>query len=295
MSERSWNHRYLRAAQIVASWSKDPSTKCGAIIVRDDKTIASVGFNGFPRGTHDHDHLYADRAYKYPNIIHSEWNALMSSQDDSLKGYSVYAWPMPPCHECTTYLAQKKIDHVVCQKPTVDKLERWQTSFDFARTSLSERNISYTEVVLDDVFVVDGSKLSWDGRFLDLAKEVCSWSKDPISPRGAVIVRDNKTICSLGFNGFPQGVDDTPLMEGNQQAIDYLLVKAEINAMLFSRDPDFKGHVVYCWPNRPSLRTVMHLIQEGLIHIVCPATQTDEEHLHIQDRLNQVGGTLKEI
>ena len=49
-------------AQLVASWSRDPSTQCGAVIVRPDKTVAAVGFNGFPRGADDSPALYPDRA-----------------------------------------------------------------------------------------------------------------------------------------------------------------------------------------------------------------------------------------
>ena len=115
-----WDQRYMRAAKIVALWSKDPSTKCGAVIVRPDKTIASAGFNGFPRGMSDNIERYEDRLFKYPHIIHSEWNALLSSNDASLENCSVYAWPMPPCHECTGFLLQKKISRIVCPTPSAD-------------------------------------------------------------------------------------------------------------------------------------------------------------------------------
>ena len=41
-------------AKLVASWSKDPSTQVGAIAVRNRNVIAQ-GYNGFPRGTDDHE------------------------------------------------------------------------------------------------------------------------------------------------------------------------------------------------------------------------------------------------
>jgi dCMP deaminase len=48
----------------------------------------------------------------------------------------------------------------------------------------------------------------WDKRFMELAKQVSTWSKDKSTGVGAVIVNDKKKVLSLGFNGFPRGVDD---------------------------------------------------------------------------------------
>ena len=36
-TKNKWSHRFLDMAALVASWSKDPSTKCGAVIT--DKKI----------------------------------------------------------------------------------------------------------------------------------------------------------------------------------------------------------------------------------------------------------------
>ena len=43
-----WDARFLDLAVYVADWSKDPSTKVGAVLVRPDRTIAALGFNRFP-------------------------------------------------------------------------------------------------------------------------------------------------------------------------------------------------------------------------------------------------------
>src|SRR4051812_43949974 len=101
MNEK-WDRRFLQMARLVASWSKDPSTKCGAVIVRPDKTVASVGFNGFPKGTNDDDELYADRETKYSRVVHAEQNALIFAREP-LDGYTMYTWPQgfgPTCDRC---------------------------------------------------------------------------------------------------------------------------------------------------------------------------------------------------
>jgi dCMP deaminase len=51
----------------------------------------------------------------------------------------------------------------------------------------------------------------WDKRFIELAKHISTWSKDPSRKFGCVIVDDDRVIVSIGYNGFPRGViDDNP-------------------------------------------------------------------------------------
>lgn len=139
----SWDQRYLRLTHQVALWSKDPSTQCGAVLVRPNRTLASVGFNGFPRGMSDAPELYADRPTKYGRVIHSEWNAIQSSHDPSLEGYTVYAWPMPPCDLCTAALAQKGIARVVCprQRQKSWSVGKTSSSWPWARGSKRARSL----------------------------------------------------------------------------------------------------------------------------------------------------------
>jgi len=48
-----WHRRFLKLAHEVASWSKDDSTKVGAVIMGHDHTPRSFGYNGFPEGVDD--------------------------------------------------------------------------------------------------------------------------------------------------------------------------------------------------------------------------------------------------
>ena len=47
---KKWKKRYLKLAKEISTWSKDPSTKVGAIIVGSKGQVISQGYNGFPRG-----------------------------------------------------------------------------------------------------------------------------------------------------------------------------------------------------------------------------------------------------
>ena len=60
-----WDLRFLNLAQHIAEWSKDPSTKVGAIIASPDNKVISMGFNGFPQSMSDSAECLNNREEKY--------------------------------------------------------------------------------------------------------------------------------------------------------------------------------------------------------------------------------------
>lgn len=270
----------------VASWSQDPSTQCGAVLVRPDKTLASLGFNGFPQGVSDAPELYGDRVQKYARIVHSEMNALLFAQDESLVGCSVYAWPMPPCDRCTAHLIQSGIARMVCPPPSEEKLTRWRGQFDRAHEAwiTSGAQVDYKALHLADNAALPPSLVlefpedtkKWDARFLRLAAEVASWSRDPREPRGAVLVRPDRTVASVGFNGFPKGLPDDPFRYQDMDWRGSMLIDAELNALVFARDRSLAGYMVYAWPTPPDVRTIAHLVQKKIGRIVSPVALEDQ-------------------
>ncbi|SFV88074.1 dCMP deaminase [hydrothermal vent metagenome] len=76
------------------------------------------------------------------------------------------------------------------------------------------------------------SQLSkWDERYLNLAKEISTWSKDPSTQVGAVTVGSKKEVLSQGFNGFPRGIDDTDIRYQDKITKYKFVVHAEMNAI----------------------------------------------------------------
>lgn len=141
-SSIKWDMRFLHLAREVASWSKDPSTQTGAVLVRPDRTVCSLGFNGFPRRMNDAPHLYNDREVKYKRIIHCEINALLSSRDQDHQGYTLYVWPFGPCERCAVQLIQAGITRVVCPRvrPDAKTLENVKLGHEFCK----EAGLQYT-------------------------------------------------------------------------------------------------------------------------------------------------------
>ena len=119
-----WDLRFLGLARTVSSWSKDPSTQVGAVIVRPDKTVASVGYNGFPRNMPDFPELYANRDEKYSRIIHAEINAVLHAREQ-ITGYTLYTYPLLPCDRCMVQMMQAGIKRIVSMQGTPQLMERW--------------------------------------------------------------------------------------------------------------------------------------------------------------------------
>jgi dCMP deaminase len=131
-------------AKLIASWSKDPSTKTGTVIVRPDRTVATVGFNGFPRGMNDDPKLYAERETKYSRIVHCEMNAILTSRE-RMEGYTLYTHPFLTCERCAVHVIQAGIKRVVAPICPDHLIERWEPSFARSRSYFKEAGVEVTE------------------------------------------------------------------------------------------------------------------------------------------------------
>lgn len=136
-----WDIRFIELARHLASWSKDPSTKVGCVVVGPDREIRSTGFNGFPRGIEDTGDRLDDRAQKYPLICHAEENAIMHAAriGVALKGCVAYVtWP--PCTRCARSLVQAGVEEVAF--PAASEIpERWRADFEMSMGMLREAGV----------------------------------------------------------------------------------------------------------------------------------------------------------
>lgn len=137
MTSTKWDRRFLKLAELVASWSKDPSTRVGAVIVDDLRLVRGLGYNGFPRGVADDDRL-RKKETKYPLVVHAEANAILNS-NGSVRGCTLYSTQIP-CHECCKLLIQAGISWVVFPS----NVKRWEEVLPF----LKEAGVNYQRVDL---------------------------------------------------------------------------------------------------------------------------------------------------
>lgn len=143
---QKWDERFLNVARVVASWSKDPSTKVGAIAVDIERKINAQGYNGFPSGCNDSQAFYENREAKYARIIHAETNIICNACNSrvGLHHSTIYIYGMYPCPECIKLLAQVHIARIVFQIGETQNLDKWKVDFETSKLLMRELRIGYT-------------------------------------------------------------------------------------------------------------------------------------------------------
>ena len=148
--DRKWDMRFMDMAQMISTWSKDPSSKIGAVVVNDEKRIIATGYNGFPRGIEDSEERLNDRDQKYPRIIHAEMNALMNALYNgvSVKDCTLYVYGLPVCPACTKCVIQAGIKRVVIPTAKSNKGEWEKVWLEQSLPMFEESSVQVTDLRL---------------------------------------------------------------------------------------------------------------------------------------------------
>lgn len=147
-SSEKWDRRFIELAKHISQYSKDPSTKVGAVIVGPNNLVVGLGYNGFPRGVEDSEERLNDREQKYAMVVHAEANAILMAGDRS-KGSTLYVYPsfvLPPiCNECCKLVIQSGIREVVGYEPdpNEERAKRWAKSIMVSQTMCKEAGVSW--------------------------------------------------------------------------------------------------------------------------------------------------------
>ena len=107
----------------------------------------------------------------------------------------------------------------------------------------------------------------WDIRFLRLAREVSTWSKDSSTQVGAVITDKENRVVSLGYNGLPRAIPDSDDILLDRTEKYETIIHAEMNALLFTTRPP-AGCTIYTYPLPPCSRCASVIIQAGIRTVV---------------------------
>lgn len=136
-----WDKRYLDLAKEISSWSKDPSTKVGAVAIGNKGHVLSQGYNGFPRGIEDNEEILLNREAKYKLMVHAEQNCIYNATYNgiSLKNSSLYVYGLQICNECAKAIIQVGISRVVMDKQQQE--DRWKESMESAQKLFKESGV----------------------------------------------------------------------------------------------------------------------------------------------------------
>ena len=142
-----WDSYFAKMCLIVASKSKDRSTKVGCVIVGPNHEVRSVGYNGFVRGANDEREDWHERPKKYKVTCHAEANAIANAARAGiqLEGCTAYI-SLPPCSNCALLLVQAGVTNIrVLGVPeNWQSLDIWREEFSIAQEILEEAEVPIT-------------------------------------------------------------------------------------------------------------------------------------------------------
>ena len=114
--------------------------------------------------------------------------------------------------------------------------------------------------------------MKWDMRYMALAKEVSTWSKDPSTQVGTVAVGSKGQVLSQGYNGFPRGVDDDmSRLEIRETKYKYI-VHAEMNCIFNAtyNGVSLDGSTMYVYGLPMCSECAKGIIQVGIKKVIMP-------------------------
>jgi len=140
---KTWDKRYLSLAREVSTWSKDPSTQCGAVAIGSKGQVLAQGYNGFPRGIEDLKDRYDDKTRKYELVVHAEMNVIYNATYNGvcLNGATLYVHGLPVCSDCAKGVIQVGIKKVVM--PSQEIPEHWEKSWQKTKEMFNEAGIKW--------------------------------------------------------------------------------------------------------------------------------------------------------
>jgi dCMP deaminase len=144
-----WDKRFIELANLVSSWSKDKTTKVGAIIIDDDNhDIVSVGYNGFPRDSDDSKEDRYQPPQKYFYTEHAERNALYNAaRNGKSTNNKIMYVQFFPCVDCARGIIQSGIKKLITPEPDFNNV-KWGESVKIAKELLDECGVEIKYITL---------------------------------------------------------------------------------------------------------------------------------------------------
>ena len=144
-----WVSYFMNIARVVATKSKDPSTKVGCVVVdTETKRIMATGYNGFPPGVNE-DKSRWERPTKYDFVTHAEQNCIAAAArfGIGLTGATMFV-TLHPCVDCAKLIASAGISNIVFIESELERKQDrdWITHLENAKAIFRESNINLIAV-----------------------------------------------------------------------------------------------------------------------------------------------------
>jgi dCMP deaminase len=149
-----WDYRFLRLAREVSTYSKDPSTQVGCVLVSPDRKRVIIGYNGFPEQMEDKPEWLSNREEKYSRIIHGEINAKNNAMCD-ISGFTQYTWPLCSCDRCMVQMAGAGIARFVAPKMSIENESRWGAAIEKSKSYARDMKLVFDELEFPTTYSIE--------------------------------------------------------------------------------------------------------------------------------------------
>ena len=118
-----WDERFIGLARHIAGWSKNPSTKVGAVVVDRTGCIVSEGYNDVVRRIELTEAQWNDSATRRFYGVHAEANVILHARIANLNDCVLYVTHFP-CVACAKLIIESGIC-IICV-PESAGIETWE-------------------------------------------------------------------------------------------------------------------------------------------------------------------------
>ncbi len=199
--------KFMQVARFYArTFSKDPSTKVGAVLVDPvDFTQLTQGYNGMPRGVDESKPERQERPLKYAFYEHAERNAIYNLARPQLKN-SIAITTTVPSLSCARALISVGASEVFFPAPMEDSEELQVTLALFEETGV-QVSYYYGEGLLPPA--ADERHVRKVEQYIGFAQMLPqALAKDPQASATLFLSRGDYTQLAQGYSGMPRGSND---------------------------------------------------------------------------------------
>jgi len=106
-------------------------------------------------------------------------------------------------------------------------------------------------------------------RYMSLAREISTWSKDPRKKIGSVVIGHKGQVLAQGFNGFPRGIDDSTERYSDRDVKRQYVIHAEMNCIYNAsfNGVSLEGSTIYVYGLPPCSECAKAIIQAGISEV----------------------------
>ena len=234
--------KFMNQARFIAkNFSKDPSTKVGAVLVDPvDFTLLTQGYNGMPRGVDESRPERQARPLKYAFYEHAERNAVFNLARRKLKG-SIAISTTEPSLSCARALISVGASEVFFPCPA-EMTEELQTAMElFIETGVRVGGLSAGQAMQDGAADRHLRKIADFAVYAEALPELLG--KDPRGSATLFLTPGDYTQVTQGYSGMPRGADDQKTERYLGEQRDMWVESSVRNAIYNSVRAELKGSV----------------------------------------------------